>query len=149
MFRHMFADYPPTRANTLGARWNPPDVAAIYTSVARDAALAEAEYHISLQPFRPRSRRSIYEIHVELANVVDLQSKKVLVGLGVGEPDLRSDDHSACQLVGGGAAWLGHDGLLVPSARHAATNLVIFPTAQNPDAEFEVVAEEDVTDAGV
>jgi RES domain-containing protein len=145
----MFADYPPSRANTLGARWNPPDVAAIYTSVAREAALAEADYHISLQPFRPRVKRTVYEIRVALANVVDLQSKELLAGLGVGEAELQSDDHSACRLVGGGVAWLGHDGLLVPSARHAMSNLVIFPTAQMPDAEFEVIGEEDVTDAGV
>lgn len=49
-FRHMFGDYPPDAENTRGARWNPPGVAAIYTSLARDGALAEAEHQIAVQP---------------------------------------------------------------------------------------------------
>jgi hypothetical protein len=31
VYRVMLNDYPPDRENTQGARWNPPDVAAIYT----------------------------------------------------------------------------------------------------------------------
>jgi RES domain-containing protein len=54
----MFGDYPPDAENTRGARWNPPGVAAIYTSLARDGALAEAEYQIAVQPIRPRARRT-------------------------------------------------------------------------------------------
>ncbi|MGO9320726.1 MAG: RES domain-containing protein [Solirubrobacteraceae bacterium] len=49
-FRHMFGDYPPDAENTRGARWNPPSVAAIYTSLAREGALAEAEHQIAVQP---------------------------------------------------------------------------------------------------
>lgn len=48
VYRHMLADIPPDRANTRGARWNPPDIAAIYTSFERETALAEAEYYLSL-----------------------------------------------------------------------------------------------------
>lgn len=43
-FRHMFADYPPDAENTRGARWNPAEVAAIYTSLTRDGVIAEAEH---------------------------------------------------------------------------------------------------------
>jgi RES domain-containing protein len=46
----MFGDYPPDAENILGARWNPPGVAAIYTSLTREGALAEAEHQIAIQP---------------------------------------------------------------------------------------------------
>lgn len=61
-FRHMFGSYPPDRENTSGARWNPAGVAAIYASLTREGALAEAEHQIAVQPIRPRARRSIYEL---------------------------------------------------------------------------------------
>jgi hypothetical protein len=58
VFRHMFADYPPHRENTGGARWNPSGVAAIYTSLKRATALAESEYQISFF-FRQTNRWTI------------------------------------------------------------------------------------------
>lgn len=51
-FRHMFGDYPPDAENTRGARWHPPGIAAIYTSLAREGALAEAEHQIAVQRVR-------------------------------------------------------------------------------------------------
>jgi RES domain-containing protein len=147
-YRHMVNDFPPTLQNTAGARWNPRDVAAIYASLERDAALAEANHRLSLEPLRPRvSRRTIYELRVELADVVDLSATGALADVGVGDEQLRDFDFSVCQLVGGAVAFLGHDGLIVPSARFSGLNLVIFPTALQADAQLEVVAEEDVTDA--
>ncbi len=32
VFRHMFGDYDPLSENSLGARWNPPGVPALYAS---------------------------------------------------------------------------------------------------------------------
>ncbi len=72
VFRHMFGDYPPERENQRGARWNPPETPAIYTSLTRDVALAEADFQISLQPVRPRARRTIYRIRVTLSSVIDV-----------------------------------------------------------------------------
>ncbi|MBI4608569.1 MAG: RES family NAD+ phosphorylase [Candidatus Rokubacteria bacterium] len=72
VFRHMFGDYPPERENQRGARWNPPETPAIYTSLTRDVVLAEAEFHIALQPVRPTGRRIIYRIGVVLGSVADL-----------------------------------------------------------------------------
>jgi hypothetical protein len=46
------------------------------------------------------------------------------------------------QRVGGAIAWLGRDGLLVPSARADGVNLVIFPNQQKAEYEFRVVASE-------
>jgi hypothetical protein len=40
VFRVMLNDYPPERENTQGARWNPADVAAIYTCIEPAVCIA-------------------------------------------------------------------------------------------------------------
>lgn len=142
VYRHMFADFSPERENTRGARWNPPETPAIYTSVERALALAEAEYQIGLQPVRPRVRRTVYKIAVTLGSVLDLTDRTALGRLGVGQAELESLDHTACQRIGGAVEWLGHDGLLVPSARGRGANLVIFPSQQTTKYEFRVIDSE-------
>jgi RES domain-containing protein len=140
----MFAGYPPDTENTRGARWNPPGTAAIYLSTTRDGAIAEAEYHLSLQVPRPRVRRTIYEVELTLANVLDLTENDVLADMGVGPQELMDDTMTACQEVGGAAAWLEHDGILVPSARSAAMNLVVYPGNRGVTATFEILGEEEL-----
>lgn len=145
VFRHMFAHYPPTLENTRGARWNPPGTAAIYTSLERHTSLAEAEHSISLQPLPPKTRRTIYRIGVKLQNILDLRSEEILGGLGVDSEERSGVGHSTCREVGGAVAWLGHDGLLVPSARtKGGSNLVIYPASQGPDLEFEILDAEEI-----
>lgn len=143
--RHMFAGYPPDRENTRGARWNPPGTAAIYLGTTRDGALAEAEHHLSLQVPRPRTRRTMYEVEVTLSSVLDLTGKDVLADLGIDRGALIDPGMAVCQEVGGAAAWLEHDGILVPSARSPAVNLVVYPANREPGAMFEVRGEEELT----
>ena len=142
VFRHMFGDYPPERENQRGARWNPAETPAIYSSLTREVALAEADFQISLQPVPPTATRTIHRIGVVLSSVIDLSDRTRLVELGISEEDLASLDHRACQRVGGAIAWLGNDGLLVPSARADGLNLVIFPNQQKADYEFRVLTSE-------
>jgi RES domain-containing protein len=142
VYRHMLADYPPERSNTRGARWNPPEVAAIYTSLARATALAEAEYRFSLEPFRPRAKRTLYTIRVKLAAVLDLSRHDLLEKTGIKRPDLEGPDFLACQTVGGAVNWLGYDGLLVPSARSSGNNLVLYELNRAAEAVFSVVDAE-------
>src|SRR5215210_1706395 len=76
--RHMFAGHPPEKENNRGARWNPPGVGAIYLSTTRDGALAEAEYHLSIQTPRPRTRRTLYDVQLTLASLLDLTDANLL-----------------------------------------------------------------------
>jgi RES domain-containing protein len=140
----MFGDYPPEAENTRGARWNPPGVAAIYTSLTRDGALAEADHQIAVQPIPPRARRIIYTLDVSLTDVLDLTNAELLKDLAIGPAEFTADDMAACRQLGGAVHWLKHDGLLVPSARSPSTNLVIFPANRPADARFEIISAEAV-----
>ncbi|MCH9046625.1 MAG: RES family NAD+ phosphorylase, partial [SAR324 cluster bacterium] len=139
VFRHMFAGFDPLLENRRGARWNPPEIPAIYTSLERGTALAEADYQISAQPLRPRVRRTIFRLRVSLRSVLRLDSCHDLEQVGVSSESITESDLSVCQQVGGAAEWLDHDGLLVPSARAAGTNLVIYPNKRDPLSTLELL----------
>ena len=141
VYRHMFAGYPPDRENTSGARWNPPGVGAIYTSLERATSIAEVEYHLSLQPVRPRVRRTMYVIRVELESTIRLTLDD-LASFGLSSETLASFDMDPCQAVGAVVANLGRDGMFVPSARARGTNLVVFPANRSAEFTFEIIAEE-------
>jgi RES domain-containing protein len=142
----MFANLPPERENTSGARWNPPEVPAIYASLSREGALAEAEYQIAMEPRRPRARRTVYCIEVGLASVLDLSGPEALARLGVDRDALAGLDHAACQEIGGAVERLEHDGMIVPSARSSSLNLIIFPNRQTASYRFEVLDSEVIDD---
>lgn len=142
VFRHTFADYPPDRENTTGARWNPPGVPAIYTSLLRETVVAEAEYQISAQPLRPKAKRTIHQIELKLSSVFSLTDPRILAACGVSMAALSEIDMGASQEVGGAAEHSRHDGLLVPSVRHDGVNLVIFPRRTTADYLFKVVSSD-------
>jgi RES domain-containing protein len=142
VYRMMLGENPPDRENTQGARWNPPDLAAIYTSLKPETAIAEVEYNLARQPrpVRPDLRKTLYELSVALGAVVDLSSVLPdLERLGIGRDQLFSDDMKISQEIGRAIAWLGFDGLLVPSARADGMNLVIYPSRATPESyRFEI-----------
>jgi len=145
VWRHVFGDVPPSKPNDRGARWNPPGLAAIYTSLARDTVLAEAANAIGLQTPKPSGRRVLHRLGVKLSSVLDLtENEATLYDLGISADDLASLDWEPTQAVGAVAAWLGHDGLIVPSARHPGRNLVIFPSNRDEYAVFEAIADETI-----
>lgn len=141
-WRHMFNDYPPTQVNTSGARWNPRDVGAIYAALDRDTAIAEGQHAIDIQPRRIFRQRVVYEVHVKIPGLIDLTGVDSLESVGLKRDDIASNDFAACQEVGRGAAWLGLNGLLVPSARHAGSNLVILVGDLDVDDFMEVISRE-------
>lgn len=139
--RVTFESQLPLRPNVRGARWNPPDLSAIYTSVEEATARAEFSYNINAQAVRPNGRVTIHEIDVRLGTVEI--NAEWLRDHGV---DLRAlpeglEGQAPCREVGGAVAFLGADGLLVPSLRRTSgTNLVVFPDNFNPGSNCEVSA---------
>jgi RES domain-containing protein len=120
VFRHVLGTSDPVRANMRGARWNPAGVAALYTSLERETALAEGEFLIAVQPFRPKIERKIVEIRVTLRSVIEMD-QDILDRLDVASEVIQALEYTKCQEIGGAIYWLGHDGLIVPSARSPGT----------------------------
>jgi len=141
-FRWTFQGIPPDRANSRGARWSPPGIEALYTSLSRDGVLAESDYLIGAQGIAPTRARNIHTFELSLRSVLEITDRMLLARLGVDDDALRSVDLSKCQLVGGAVERLGHDGLIVPSARSAANNLVIFVNRRPFGAPLHLVGTE-------
>lgn len=141
VWRHMFNDNAPERVNLGGARWNPPAVGAIYTALDRETAIAEGQHAIDVQPRRIFRRRVLYELQVDVNDVVDLTAPGALQSVGLSLADVANDDPSACQAVGGAASWLGRGGLLVPSARSDGHNMAILLGVAG-DADIDRISTE-------
>lgn len=135
------------RENTLGARWNPPSVAAIYSSLERETAGAEGAHLMAVN--NPTGRFQLGELSIRLERVVDLRTEERLASVRVTREDIGSSDHATCQLIGSACSWLGMSGLLVPSARRwPEANLVIYPSnLDGPEFIEPAGAPEDWTTA--
>jgi len=117
-----------TRGSAANGRWSPGGAQEVlYTSLEREGALAEIGYRLSLEPVWPS--RLAHEIH-QIAARVDRTLKFVdiasLAPLGVDASRYEGFDYAATQAIAAAARFLEFDGLMVPSARHASSNLVIF-----------------------
>lgn len=114
------------------------------------------------QPVFPsKLRYTLYEIEVSLNGIYDLSDRHLLARLGVdianfGRLDYlyRKAEYPTCQQVGEAAHFLGSmeandpSGILVPNARYACGNLVIFCQHTVPD-QIEVVKEHGLVDWAV
>ena len=93
VFRFMLGDSPLDRENSHGARWNPPDIAAIYTCLEESTCIDEVEYNLAQQPrpIKPGLRKTPYEIEVALTSTVDLHVVlPSLKPIGIGSAQLFS-----------------------------------------------------------
>ena len=142
VYRHMLGDREPLLPNTRGARWNPPGVDALYTSLERATALAEGDNLIAMQPVRIEVKRVLHRIRVSLRSVLHLGEAALLHELGVDERALSNPDHTVCRKVGHAVAWLEHDGLIIPSVRANGFNLVVFVNNQDEQAELKATDSE-------
>ncbi len=144
VYRVMVNDFPPNRENNGGARWNPPDTAAMYTCLEPSVCIAEVEYGLKRQSrsVKPGLRRTLYELEVSLSSVLDLAPLlPALADIGIEETHLFADDMKISQEIGRLATWYECDGLLVPSARSTGANLVIYPGRTVEGYRFEVVGQ--------
>lgn len=138
VWREALGDTDPLRPNHRGARWNPPGVEALYCSLLEDTAKAEVDFLLSLQSVPVRKRRSV-QLDVELTRVVDLADLSPLASFGLASADLLGPTVVAPRFVGRAVSWLGCAGLLVPSARHSGSNLVIYTNQMSPTDRVELV----------
>lgn len=127
-----------------GARWDPGTFDVLYTSLAREGALAEIHFHLSRQPVFPSKLRSVlHRLSVRTTRTLKIADLEALEGLGVSRETWPSLTYGRCQEIGDAAQFLGFDGILAPSARWPCQNLVLFLDRLGPD-DLHVMESEPV-----
>jgi hypothetical protein len=118
----------PPRGSIGQGRWSPPgEFEVLYTSLVEEGALAEVGYRLSLEPVWPsRVEHEVHRIEVRTERTLRLPDFDHLAPLGVDVARYETFDYSATQAVAAAVRFLEFDGLLVPSARFACANLVLF-----------------------
>ena len=119
-----------------GGRWDDGTLDVLYTSETRQAAIDERRFHIYRgQPIIPsRVRYELFELRVSLEAVMRFETLDDLAALGLDVQSYgrlsyleRSKEYPRSQEIAEACAFLGADGILVPSARTpGSNNLVVF-----------------------
>ncbi len=123
-------------------RWNPADVSVLYCAEEADGALAEIHFHLSRgQPVFPsRMEHMLHEMKASLVRTLKFLDLDALAALGVDAARRRGLLYGRTQEIGAAAAFLGFDGLVAPSARHASANVVLYLDNAAPGAIREVLS---------
>ena len=144
----------PTACWSAGGRWDDKSFDVLTTSETRAGALAERKYHLFRgQPFPPsKVRYELFELHVRLSAVISFADMEALQsvgmntsGYGLASYDDKDLEYPRSQEVAEACFFLGADGVLVPSARHASRNLVVF-CDQTTEIEIELMESHGVID---
>lgn len=119
-----------------GGRWDDGTLDVLYTSETKEGAIAERRFHLYQgQPFPPsKVRYELFELWVSLKAVMHFPSLDALAEIGLpveGYGRLsyleRQREYPGSQEVAETCAFLGADGLRVPSARDVnQSNLIVF-----------------------
>lgn len=137
----------PTQGYPAGGRWDPGQFEVLYTALAREGALAEIHFHLSRQPVFPSRLVSVlHRLSVRTKRSLKLADMTALERLGVDTARFGELDYRRSQEIGDAAFFLGFDGLIVPSARWACQNLVLF--TERLEGTAIAVEESEVVDWG-
>lgn len=116
----------------------------LYTSLAREGALAEMVYRQRLLDPIPTKPVLLHRLEVDLKCVIEI-AREDLPRYGIVFGEISSTDYAQSQEIGDIAyRILGCDGLLVPCARWKCSNLVVFEENLKFRAEVRVVDYEEV-----
>ena len=140
----------PTGCWRAGGRWDDQSFDVLYTSVERQGAIEERRFHLFRgQPFPPsRVRYELFELHVTLSAVISFDELSALQSIGMDTSgygavsyDRKDVEYPKSQQIAEACFFLGADGILVPSARYACHNLIVF-CEQETDIEIGLVRNE-------
>ncbi len=132
-----------------GGRWDDGTFDVLYASETRAAAVAERRFHLYQgQPLPPsRVRYELFELFVSLKAVLSFPDVDSLasIGLDVGSFGQlsyveREREYPRSQEIAEACAFLGADGLLVPSAREISSNNVIVFCEQEEPVDIKVIS---------
>jgi RES domain-containing protein len=144
----------PLDCSRSGGRWDDGTFDVLYTSLAREGALAEMYFHLKRgQPLSPsRVRYELHEVSLSMESALKLLNLQDLTQLGVAGDTygrlsyLEKDaEYPRTQDIAEVAHFLEFDGLLVPSARWDCLNAVVF-CERCPASQREVVQSHGLID---
>lgn len=118
--------------------------AVLYTSLEREGALAEISFHWSQLTPLPTKPLALHRLGIRTHNTLRLL-RADLSQLGVNSDHLAEMNYERTQEIGAAVAFLGHDGLIAPSARWQCDNLMVFNDNQSVTSELEVISTETVS----
>ncbi len=140
-----------------GGRWDDGTLDVLYTSETRTAAVRERRFHLYQgQPLPPsKLRYELFELRISLRAVVRFPDLDSLASIGFDVGSFgqlsyveREREYPRSQEVAEACAFLGADGLLVPSAREISSrNLIVFCEQESP-VDIEVVANHGYVEFG-
>jgi hypothetical protein len=126
VFRATRLGLDPLTGSYAGGRWAPRDAAQVlYTSREHEGALAEIAFHLAQLTPRPSKPVMVHRLRVTTRATIRLLRAN-LTELGLDTADYESLNYGRTQAIGAAVAFLGCDGLIVPSARWSCENLMIF-----------------------
>jgi hypothetical protein len=136
----------PLRGASANGRWGAPgELEVLYTSEQRDGALAEVGFRLSLEPVWPSLiQHEIHVLAVRAERTLRLVDMRELENLGIDIARYESFEYSTTQAIAAAAHFLEFDGMLVPSARYACLNLVLFIDRVSHTGNLQLVSSEDV-----
>lgn len=144
VFRGTRQSLDPLASSFSGGRWMRRDGAGVlYTSLAREGALAEISFHWGQLAPRPTKPVVLHTLRVKAHRTLKLV-RADLAMLGVPESAYQGVNLKRTQEVGAAVEFLGCDGLIAPCARWACDNLILFPDRMGMDATLEVVTSDKV-----
>ncbi|WP_417519359.1 RES family NAD+ phosphorylase [Minwuia sp.] len=135
-------------------RWDDGSFDVLYTSLSDAGAVAEMRYHSARgQPIPPsKIRYRLYELQAVMSQALEFVDLPSLKAIGMDASrygDLaysnRGEEYILSQRIAEAAHFLGFDGLIVPNARHASLNAVIF-CEQAPMDRLQVVGDRGLID---
>ncbi len=106
-------------------------MSVLYGAAERDGAIAEIHFHLNRgqSVFPSRMSHDLFELSVEAKEALVLADMDQLEKLGVESGRYRELLYTRTQEIGAAAAFLGFDGLIVPSARWDCRNIILFLNA--------------------
>jgi hypothetical protein len=136
----------PLTGSSADGRWGASgELEVLYASEASDGALAEIGFRLSLEPVWPSLlQHENHVLAVKTGGMLRLVDMRELEKLGVDISRYEKFEYSATQAIAAAAHFLGFDGLLVPSARFACNNLVVFTDRVFHPGQLLLVSSEDV-----
>ena len=149
VWRVVTEGYDPLRPGRAGGRWDDGTFDVLYTSTARDGALAEAWFHAAQgQPVVPsKPRKRIYRLEAALERPLDLTGDRLAaVGVNIAAYGRlsyiqRREEYPRLQQIAEVAFFYEYEAIVVPNARWPASNVVVFTENAKPSQVAVVESE--------